>query len=81
MAPLGEHGAERGIAALLSELAPENPNELGRAGAAIALARAGRTDDLRAQLEREPAGRVRDVMTAALQGRTDRNAYRVLDAR
>jgi len=78
---LGEHGAGRGIAALLSELAPENPNELGRAGAAIALARAGRTDDLRARLEREPAGRVRDAMTAALQGRTDRIAYRALDAR
>lgn len=76
---LGVHGGARALAALELELAGEDTR--GRRAAAIALARAGKTQRLTelARTERDPA--VRATMELALRGETTQLAFRALDPR
>jgi hypothetical protein len=74
---LGRFGGERALASIERELA--GTNALGRRGAAIALARAGKIERLSqlARVERDPA--VRGTMEDALRGHITPQAFRALD--
>jgi hypothetical protein len=75
---LGAHGGARGLESLERELASGPPR--GRAGAAIALARAGKRERLLSlsAVEKDPL--VHRVMSAALGGKYDSTSFRALDA-
>lgn len=75
---LGAHGGARAIQALERELANGPPR--GRAGAAIALARANQRERLLSLSAVERDAFVHDVMAAALAGHTDQRAFAALDA-
>ncbi|MCP3916985.1 MAG: hypothetical protein GY711_15660 [bacterium] len=76
---LGEHGGERGLESLERELAGDRI--LGRRAAALALARAGRTERLQALVETEGEPTVAQAMRDALEGHHDQGAFRALDPR
>jgi hypothetical protein len=75
---LGAHGGERALASLERELAPDNPNTLGRCAAAYGLLRAGARARAAELAEREPARPVRDALLA---GDASQTALRALDPR
>jgi hypothetical protein len=74
---LGTHAGQRGLDALERELASGPP--AGRAGAAIALGRAGQRERLLSLAALEQDALVHAVMTAALEGKSDQRAYAALD--
>lgn len=76
---LGEHGGERGLAALERELASGPP--LGRRAAALALARAGERDRVAKATSAENDTDVRATLELAAAGRCDQTAFRALDTR
>lgn len=75
---LGSHGGDRGLASIEQEL--DSGSTLGRSAAALALARAGRRDDLAARLERETDDVVAGFMRGALEGRHTQAVFGELQA-
>lgn len=75
---LGSHGGDRGVASIEREL--DSGSTLGRSAAALALARAGRLDDLAARLERETDEVVAGFMRGALEGRHTQAVFGELEA-
>ena len=74
---LGTHAGERGLASLEREL--DSGDSRGRSAAAIALVRAGESDRVRSLVAVESDPAVREAMVAALEGKSDRLAFRALD--
>ena len=62
---LGRHGGERGVASLLKEVDPANPERLGRRAAALGLARAGEAARLAELRARERNAEVKATLEAA----------------
>ena len=75
---LGAHGGDRGRAALEREAQASDPRL--RAGAALALGRAGADDTLRAWLDRERDDFVRCRIEEALAGGCEQAAFAIFDA-
>lgn len=73
---LGPHGGERALRSIERELR-EGPRE-GRAGAALALARAGERARLAELLEHESDAELRAMMARALEGATSQAAFAAL---
>ena len=62
---VGRHGGERGVASLLKELDPANPERLGRRAAALGLARAGEAARLAELRAKERDAEVKATLEAA----------------
>lgn len=73
---LGPHGGARGLASLEQELASGPP--IGRAAAAMAMARAGEEERLRGVLSTESDPRVLAHVDAALDGEVGQEIFRTL---
>jgi len=74
---LGTHGGERGLDSIELEL-ESGPRE-GRAGAALALARAGRLERLAELTGAETDAWVRAIMAGALEGECGQAAFAALE--
>lgn len=76
---LGKAGGARGLAALESELQPDNPNVAGRCGSVLAYARAGDSGRLARLAAEESDARVRTILARAQAGETAAATFRHIE--